>query len=187
VIVSGDRQARAVARRGRRAWLPPRWFVVLFWHSHRALVRVTRGRLGLWRPKPGGWGALRLTTRGRRTGRPRQVVVGYFEDGANLITMAMNGWGVAEPGWWLNLQAHPGATAQTRDGPRQGRARRAQGDERERLWSRWAQIDKNLDAYAARRPAETAVLVLEPPDTAGPAAGPMRADRATASSEGGVP
>ena len=43
------------------------------------------------------WGALRLTTTGRRTGRPRQVVVGYFEDGRNLITMAMNGLGAAEP------------------------------------------------------------------------------------------
>jgi hypothetical protein len=32
---------------------------------------------------------------------------------------------------------------------------------------RWAQIDKNLDACAARRPAETAVVVLEPRDTAG--------------------
>jgi hypothetical protein len=37
-----------------RAWLPPRWFIVLFWHAHRALVRVTQGRAGLWRPKPDG-------------------------------------------------------------------------------------------------------------------------------------
>jgi F420H(2)-dependent quinone reductase len=186
LVVSEDREARAAATRSRRAWLQPRWFVVLFWHGHRLLLRVTRGRLGLWRPKPGGWGALRLTTTGRCTGRPRQVVVGYFEDGRNLITMAMNGWGVAEPGWWLNLQAHPGATAQTRDGARQVRARRAQGDERERLWSRWAEIDKNLDACAARRPTETAVVVLEPQDTASPAAGPVPAERAAASPEGGT-
>jgi deazaflavin-dependent oxidoreductase (nitroreductase family) len=177
--------ARAAARQGQRAWLPPRWFVVLFWHVHRTLLRVTRGRVGLWRPKPGRWGALRLTTIGRRTGRPRQVVVGYVEDGPNLVTMAMNGWGAAEPSWWLNLQAHAGATAQTRDGPRRVRARRAQGAERERLWSRWAEIDKNLDAYAALRPAETAVVVLEPPDLTDPAAG--SAGRATGSSEGGTP
>jgi deazaflavin-dependent oxidoreductase (nitroreductase family) len=164
-----NREARSAASGGQRARVPPRWFVVLFWHGHRALLRVTRGRLGLWRPKPDGWGALRLTTTGRRSGQPRQVVVGYFEDGRNLITMAMNGWGVAEPGWWLNLQAHPDATAQTRDGTRQVRARRAQGDERGRLWSRWAEIDKNLDAYAARRPTETAVVVLEPRNTVGPA------------------
>jgi deazaflavin-dependent oxidoreductase (nitroreductase family) len=171
-------QAQAPGTHSRRAWLPPRWFIVLFWHGHRALLRVTGGRVGLWRPKPGRWGALRLTTIGRRTGRPRQVVVGYVEDGPNLVTMAMNGWGAAKPSWWLNLQAHPGATAQTRDGRRQVRARRAQGAERGRLWSRWAEIDKNLDAYAALRPAETAVVVLEPRDTGGPAAGPRPAGRA---------
>jgi F420H(2)-dependent quinone reductase len=181
--VSETREAQAAARHGRRAGLPPRWFVLLFWHGHRALLRVTRGRLGLWRPKPDGWGALRLTTTGRRTGRPRQVV----EDGRNLVTMAMNGWGAAEPAWWLNLQAHPDATAQTRDGARQVRARRAQGDERERLWARWAQIDKNLDAYAARRPAETAVVILEPPDTADPGSRTGPAERATDSPEGGAP
>jgi F420H(2)-dependent quinone reductase len=186
VVVSEIREAQAAAAHGRRAWLPPRWFVVLFWHGHRVLVRVTRGWLGLWRPKPGGWGALRLTTTGRRTGRPRQVVVGYIEDGRNLVTMAMNGWGAAEPAWWLNLQAHPDAVAQTRDGARQVRARRAQGDERERLWSRWAEIDKDLDAYAARRPGETAVVILEPAGTAGPAAGSGPAQPATASPEGGA-
>jgi F420H(2)-dependent quinone reductase len=40
--------------------------------------------------------------------------------------------------------------------------RAAQGDERERLWGRWQQIDKHLDAYAARRSRETAVVVFEP-------------------------
>ena len=145
-----------------RASLPPRWFVVLFWHAHRALVRATHGRLGLWRPKPDGWGSLWLTTTGRRTGRARNVMVGYYTDGDNLVTMAMNGWGAAEPAWWLNLQANPDAVAQTRDGTRQVHARRAVGAERERLWSRWGEIDKNLEAYAARRPRETAVVVLEP-------------------------
>lgn len=162
VVMSSDREARAaVARSGHRR-LPPRWFVVAFWYGHRGLLRATGGRFGLWRPKPGGWGTLRLTTRGRRSGKPRRVVVGYFEDGRNLVTMAMNGWGPAEPAWWLNLQDHPDAIAQTRDGARPVRARRAQGEERERLWSRWAEIDKNLDDYAARRPTQTAVVVLEP-------------------------
>jgi deazaflavin-dependent oxidoreductase (nitroreductase family) len=148
--------------RRQRAWLPPRWFVVLFWHGHRALVRATHGRVGLWRPKPGGWGALWLTTTGRRTGVPRRVMVGYLEDGDDLVTMAMNGWGAAEPAWWLNLQTEPDATAQTRDGVRMVRARRAEGEERDRLWARWAEVDDNLEAYAARRPGETAVVVLEP-------------------------
>jgi deazaflavin-dependent oxidoreductase (nitroreductase family) len=105
---------------------------------------------------------MRVTTTGRRTGQARPVILGYFEDGQNLVTMAMNGWGDAEPAWWLNLQARPDATADTVDGPRQVTGRAAQGDERERLWARWRQIDKNLDAYAARRSMQTAVVVLEP-------------------------
>ena len=76
--------------------------------------------------------------------------------------MAMNGWGDAEPAWWLNLQAHPDATADLVDGPRQVTGRAAQGDERERLWARWRQTGKNLDACAARRSMQTAVVVLEP-------------------------
>jgi deazaflavin-dependent oxidoreductase (nitroreductase family) len=133
----------------------------MFWHAHRALVKGTRGRLGLWRPKPGGWGALRLTTFGRHTARPRTVLVGYIEDQDDLVVLAMNGWAPAEPAWWLNLQDHADATVQTRDGVRAVCARRAEGAERARLWARWATVDKNLDTYAARRPAETAVVVLE--------------------------
>ena len=47
------------------------------------------------------------------------------------------------------------------------RARQAEGDERERLWRRWAEIDDGLDAYAASRSADTPVVVFEPHDTAG--------------------
>ena len=148
--------------RKRKPRLPPRWFVVAFWHVHRAVYRRSRGRKGLWAPRPGKWGALWLTTTGRRTGRPRSVVIGYFEDGPNLVSMAMNGWGAAEPAWWLNLQANPDAVVDLRDGTRRVRGRAAVGEERERLWQRWREIDENLDAYAARRPTETAVVVLEP-------------------------
>ena len=109
-----------------------------------------------------GWGALRLTTIGRRSGRERSVMIGYFEDGSDLITMTMNGWGEGEPAWWLNLQAHPEASVHLVEGSRRIRARTARGEERERLWSRWREIDKNLDAYAARRSTETTVVIMEP-------------------------
>ena len=162
------------AAKDKQPFLPPRWFVRLFWHAHRLLLRVTRGRVGLWRPKAGGWGALRLTTTGRRTGRRRQVVLGYLEDGPALVTMAMNGWGEAEPAWWLNLQAAPDAVVETRDGSRHVLARAATGEERTRLWARWAEVDKNLEGYAALRPRETAVVVLEPVPGPGTPAQPQR-------------
>ena len=142
--------------------LPPRWFIHLAWRVHRGLYRITGGRFGLRAPKGDRYGMMRLTTTGRRTGEERTVIVGYFEDGPNYVTMAMNGWGEAEPAWWLNLQAHPEASVDLPTGERKVTGRAAVGDERARLWDRWREIDDNLDAYAARRPTETAVVVLEP-------------------------
>ena len=144
--------------------LPPRWFIRLAWSVHRGIYRLGRGRIGLWRPGAKRWGTVRLTTTGRRTGQPRAVILGYFEDGPNLVTLAMNGWGAAEPAWWLNLRAHPLATINAVDGHRTVRGRAAIGDERARLWDRWREIDPNLDGYAALRPSETAVVILEPID-----------------------
>ncbi len=146
----------------RYPWVPPRWFIRLAWSVHRGVYRVFGGRIGLWRPRANGWGTLRLTTTGRRTGQQRSVIIGYIEDGPNLVSLAMNGWGEGEPAWWLNLKTHPDATVDLVDGPRLVRGHAATGDERVRLWARWREIDTKLDGYAARRPTETAVVVLEP-------------------------
>ena len=148
--------------RERTPRLPPRWFIRFFWAAHRAVYRGSGGRMGLWRPKAGRWGTARVTTIGRHTGRPRGVIVGYIEDGPNLVTLAMNGWADAEPAWWLNLQAHPDATVDLVKESRLVTARAAEGDERSRLWARWRDIDRQLDAYAAMRASETAVVILEP-------------------------
>lgn len=144
------------------ARVPPRWFVRLAWSTHRGLYRATRGKVGLWLPKPGRWGAMRLTTIGRRTGKERSVILGYFEDGPNLVTMAMNGWSDGEPLWWLNLQANPEARVDIVGGGYPVRSRAAHGEERSRLWAQWQAIDKDLDGFAARRSKETAVVILEP-------------------------
>ncbi|MCB2223840.1 MAG: nitroreductase family deazaflavin-dependent oxidoreductase [Actinobacteria bacterium] len=151
------------ADEGKKVRVPPRWFERLAWRAHRGVVRVTGGRVGLWPPKPGKWGAFRLTTIGRRSGQERSVILAYFEDGDALVTMAMNGWTGGEPMWWRNLQANPGAGADLKGGVhRRVRARAAEGAERERLWARWAELDQDLDEYAALRDIETAVVVLDP-------------------------
>jgi F420H(2)-dependent quinone reductase len=77
--------------------LPPRWFVIAAWRTHRAFYRLSGGRLGLWRPKGEKWGTLRLTTIGRRSGKERSAILGYYEDGPNLVTLAMNGWADGDP------------------------------------------------------------------------------------------
>ena len=144
--------------------MPPPWFIHAAWAIHRALVRLTGGRLGIWNPKGSKWGTLRLTTVGRRSGRERVAILGYYEDGPNLVTLAMNGWIPGEPAWWLNLQEHPETTIELAGGPRLVRARAAQGDERARLWAMFRGTGSELDALATRRPSETAVVILEPID-----------------------
>ena len=146
----------------RQARVPPRWFVRLAWSTHRGLYRGSRGRVGLRRARADRWGMMNLTTTGRRTGQERSVILGYLEDGPNLVTLAMNGWSDADPAWWLNLQTHPEARVDLTDGPRTIRGRAAAGEERSRLWARWRELDKNLDGYAALRSGDTAVVVLEP-------------------------
>ena len=146
--------------------LPPRWFIRAAWVTHRAIHRVTGGWLGLAAPKPGDkFGMMRLTTTGRRTGLERAVILSYIQDGPNFVTLAMNGWADPEPAWWLNLQAHPDAVVELKQGSSAVRGRIARGEERERLW---AMIDSHnnsgraLDSYAKLRSGETAVVVLEP-------------------------
>ncbi len=142
--------------------LPPRWFIRVAWVLHRALYKVTGGRRGLWLPTPTKWGAMRVTTTGRRTGQKRSVILGYYEDGPNLVTMAMNGWGEGEPAWWLNLLAHPVATVELVNDRRVMTAAAATGEERARLWERWRDLGDDVDEFSKLRSTETAVVVLSP-------------------------
>ena len=149
---------------GGKARLPPRWFVVTFWHVHRLFVRATGGRRGVRPPRPGKWGTLSAHHEGpaqrRVAERDRRLLRGRTQPGLD----GHERLGGGRAAWWLNLQATPEAIVELAGETRRevlGRA--AIGEERERLWRRWSELDKNLDDYAARRPQETAVVVLEPP------------------------
>jgi len=141
--------------------VPPRWIVRSAWKAHRALFAVLRRR-ALRPATTTKWGMFRITTVGRKSGAERKAILGYLDDGPNLVTMAMNGWGEGEPAWWLNLRAHPDAVVDLAGGQRRVHCRAATGDERARLWNRWREIDARLDEYAAMRPSETALVVFEP-------------------------
>jgi deazaflavin-dependent oxidoreductase (nitroreductase family) len=133
------------------------------WRVHRALYRLSGGRF-LWATSnKRGWGALRLTTIGRKSGQERTVIIGYIEEGSDLVAIAMNGWDEGHPSWWLNLEAHPDAVVQlTGQHPRSVRARLAVGNERDRLWQRWVTVDPRIAAFSGGRSTETPVVVLEP-------------------------
>jgi deazaflavin-dependent oxidoreductase (nitroreductase family) len=142
--------------------LPPVWFKHLFWRVHRFLYRLSGERV-LWTARnKRGWGAMHLTTIGRRSGKQRSVIVGYVEDGSTPVVLAMNGWDEGEPAWWRNLEANGDAVIRLKGQPeRLVHARTVEGDERDRLWRLWADVDEGLDAYATSRRARTPVVVFE--------------------------
>ncbi len=143
--------------------LPPRFVIHAAWAIHRGIHRLSGGRMGLRPATEKTWGMMRLKTIGRKSGQQRAAILGYFEDGPNLVTMAMNGWGAPEPAWWLNLQSTPDTTVELHDRTLAVHGRAATAGERPRLWDMWRRYDGDeLDAWAARRPQETAVVILEP-------------------------
>jgi deazaflavin-dependent oxidoreductase (nitroreductase family) len=143
--------------------IPPRPIVAAAWAIHRGLYRLLRRR-ALRPATEKTWGMMRLKTIGRKSGRERAAILGYYTDGPNLVTMAMNGWGAPEPAWWLNLQANPETTVELADRTLAVRGRAATPEERPRLWEIWGRYDgpEKLDVWASRRPQETAVVILEP-------------------------
>ena len=67
------------------------------------LYRRTAGRIvRLWHRR-----AIVLTTTGRRSGRPRTVLVQVFADGSDLFVVAANSGLARRPGWYFNLLAEP--------------------------------------------------------------------------------
>ena len=143
----------------------PHWLIRTIWFVHRRAYAITGGRFGLRTPAASRWGMLRLTTVGRRTGRTRVAILGFIEDGPNIVVPAMNGWMDPEPAWLLNLQAHPEASITLPGGEtRDVVARATEGRERDRLWRALVALGTAAytDANAATRSRQTAIVIFEP-------------------------
>lgn len=79
---------------------------------------------------------LLLTTRGRRTGRSRTVVLPYFAAGRGRLAIVGSKGGLpSDPYWALNLRADPSATVFVRRRSVRVEVALASGAERDRLWS----------------------------------------------------
>jgi deazaflavin-dependent oxidoreductase (nitroreductase family) len=131
-----------------------------FQRSHLALFRASGRRLGT------GFGDVRvlfLHHKGAKSGTERISPLLYVEDGQNLAVIASKGGHVKHPAWLHNLKAHPDVEVELRGGARRVHARVAEGDERERIWTKAASVWPDYETYARRAPhREIPVVVLEP-------------------------
>lgn len=108
--------------------------------------------------------SLLLTTRGRRSGKLRRTALMYAEDAGRYLLVASNGGSATHPAWYLNLAADPEVEVQVRDDRFTGRARTAEGEERERLWKIAAKAFPTYDRYlvaARRKGREIPLIVVE--------------------------
>ena len=151
------RAARAV-----RALTRPRGLVTRLTRAHAAVLRHSGGRLRRSVLFAGGQPVLALTTTGRRTGVPRSTVVAYLEQGDAYAVFGVNLGSEHDPSWCLNLAAQPRATVEVAGRRVDVRARRAAGDEAERLWRAYAARTPPSEAFREISGREIPIFVLEP-------------------------
>lgn len=130
----------------------------LFGQEHVRVYRETGGEHGYrWR----GTTILLLTTTGRTTGQERTTPLIHRTDGDGWVVVASKGGAPDHPGWYKNLEASPEATIQVRAEAIPVRARTAEGEERERLWSLMAEVWPAYNDYQRKTDREIPVVVFE--------------------------
>jgi deazaflavin-dependent oxidoreductase (nitroreductase family) len=105
---------------------------------------------------------IRLTTRGRQSGKPRPVTLYGWTDGDDLVVVGSAGGSARHPAWALNLRANPAAEVQEGRQHRAVRAREPQGVERERLWRLVTEAFPLYATYQRRTSRTLSLFVLEP-------------------------
>jgi deazaflavin-dependent oxidoreductase (nitroreductase family) len=131
----------------------------LFGAEHVRRYLETDGEVGYrWRNNAP---ILILTTTGRRSGEERVKPLIFGEDDGRYVVVASKGGAKHHPDWYLNLHADPDVHVQVKADRFAARARTAEGDERERLWQRMAEIWPPYDDYQEKTDREIPVVVLE--------------------------
>jgi F420H(2)-dependent quinone reductase len=136
----------------------------IFTRIHALLLRITNGRLG---NQLGRQSVLLLHTVGRKSGKPYDTPLSYYQDGENYLIVASN-WGKENPpDWFLNLVEHPGTTILVKRSAHQVVARQAEGDEYIRLWEFITHQNSMYLGYQKRMMRRIPVVVLTPVSQSG--------------------
>ena len=135
-----------------------RWLLALVTRIHRAIYRLSAGRIG---GRLSGMPMLLLTTRGRRSGRERTLPLLYVADEKGWVVVASNAGDDRHPAWWLNLRARAEARVQVGRERSVVRGRRATPEEEARLWPRLVAAYGPYARYRERARREIPVVILE--------------------------
>lgn len=121
------------------------------------LYRLTGGRITqLYQAS-----VLLLTTRGRRSGKMRTVLLQFFPEHANLVLVAANSGRPVHPDWFYNLKATPTAHVQIMGRTLEVHAEELSTEEASAFWPHVLQVAPSYARYqqAASRPLPLVRLV----------------------------
>src|SRR6476469_6317176 len=101
--------------------------------THRVMLKLTGNKIGA---SFGGMPSLELTTIGRKSGRPRSVMLtSPLQEGDTYVVVASRGGDDVHPAWFLNLRDNPAVQVRVIGQPRRPmRAQIATAEERARMW-----------------------------------------------------
>jgi deazaflavin-dependent oxidoreductase (nitroreductase family) len=108
-----------------------------------------------------GRDVLILTTRGAKSGEPRESPLAYTRDGENLVVVASKGGAPTHPSWYHNLVTHPEVTVEAEGERFKARAHVPQGEEYERLYTQHADVLPTFHEYRKKTSRQIPVIVLE--------------------------
>lgn len=104
---------------------------------------------------------LLLHTTGARSGQERVNPLVYQADGDRLVVFGSKGGAPTHPDWFHNLLANPDVTVEVGTETQARRARVAEGDEHERLWSNQKRLMPGFADYEANTTRQIPVVILE--------------------------
>ncbi|MGH9260546.1 MAG: nitroreductase family deazaflavin-dependent oxidoreductase [Acidimicrobiales bacterium] len=104
---------------------------------------------------------LLLHTTGAKSGSPRLNPLVYQADGDRLVIFGSAAGAPANPDWYHNLVANPDVTVEVGTDTIPLRARVAEGEEHQRLWTRQKEIMPGFADYEARTTRQIPVIILE--------------------------
>ena len=101
-----------------------------------------------------------LTTKGRKTERPRTTPVLYLQDGGDLIVVASFGGNDMYPAWYLNLQDSPGAEVMIGGERRRVISHQISNEEKKLIWPRLVKLYPQFERYQQRTSRQIPLLRL---------------------------
>ena len=128
------------------------------WRLHKLMYRLSNGRIG---SRAIGMPVLSLTTTGRKSGEPRQVLLTYVDHPDGWIVAATNAGAGHDPAWSRNLDADPRAIVAVGGTSSAVTARRLEDEERSQAWEALTTAYDGYETYRDAADRSIPVVLLQ--------------------------